>query len=189
MNKNESRYFYTASLMNEALLYLLEKKDFDFITIKEICQKAGVNRSTFYLHYQNMNDLLEETIENLNKKFIESFPKDVSLEKAINEDLILTREKYLTPYLRFIKENKRIFMVIVNKKVTFKSEDTFKRMHKHIFTPIINSFDVKEEEKEYILEFYTKGVLAIIFRWIERDCPDEETLIIDLITRLTKKYD
>lgn len=189
MNKNESRYFYTASLMNEALLYLLEKKDFDFITIKEICQKAGVNRSTFYLHYQNMNDLLEETIENLNKKFIESFPKDVSLEKAINEDLILTREKYLTPYLKFIKENKRIFMVIVNKKATFKSEDTFKRMYKHIFTPIINYFDVKEEEKEYILEFYTKGVLAIIFKWIERDCPDEETLIIDLITRLTKKYD
>lgn len=189
MNKNESRYFYTASLMNEALLYLLEKKDFDFITIKEICQKAGVNRSTFYLHYQNMNDLLEETIENLNKKFIESFPDDVSLEKAINEDLILTREKYLSPYLKFIKENKRVFSVLVNNKETFKSEDTFKKMYKHIFFPIISSFDVKEEEKEYIIDFYTRGVLAIIFKWVEKDCVDDESLIIDLITRLTKKYD
>ena len=48
MNKSESKYYNTAVLMDEALLLLLETKDFDFITIKEICKKAGVNRSTFY---------------------------------------------------------------------------------------------------------------------------------------------
>ena len=57
MNKSESKYFNTALLMDEALLFLLEKKDFEFISIKEICDKAGVSRSTFYLHYENMNDL------------------------------------------------------------------------------------------------------------------------------------
>lgn len=51
MNKQESRYAGTASLMDEALLLLLEQKDFDRITVKELCQKAGVNRTTFYLHY------------------------------------------------------------------------------------------------------------------------------------------
>ena len=55
MNKSESKYFNTALLMDEALLLLLENKEFEYITIKEICQKAGVNRSTFYLHYQNTN--------------------------------------------------------------------------------------------------------------------------------------
>ena len=73
MDKRESKYFFTASLMDDALLLLLEKKDFEFITVKELCQKAGVNRSTFYLHYENMNDLLEETISSLNKKFSASF--------------------------------------------------------------------------------------------------------------------
>ena len=52
MNKSESKYYNTALLMDEALLLLLEKKDYDYITIKEICEKAGVNRSTFYLHYE-----------------------------------------------------------------------------------------------------------------------------------------
>jgi AcrR family transcriptional regulator len=56
--------------MNQALIALLEKKDIAFISVTEITQKAGVNRSTFYLHYENIYDLLEETIENLNKKFI-----------------------------------------------------------------------------------------------------------------------
>ncbi|MBP5631164.1 MAG: TetR/AcrR family transcriptional regulator [Clostridia bacterium] len=56
MNRQESKYQYTASLMDEALLLLLEQKDYDAITVKEICQKAGVNRSTFYLHYESMNE-------------------------------------------------------------------------------------------------------------------------------------
>ena len=72
MKKNESKYFYTATLMNQALLSLLEKKDIEFITVTEITKKAGVNRSTFYLHYDNVYELLEETIENLNKQFIQT---------------------------------------------------------------------------------------------------------------------
>ena len=73
MNKSESKYFNTALLMDEALLFLLEKKDFEFISVKEICDKAGVSRSTFYLHYENMNDLLIETLGLINKKFNDSF--------------------------------------------------------------------------------------------------------------------
>ena len=59
--------------MNQALLSLLEKKDIDFISITEIAKKAGVSRSTFYLHYDDIYDLLEETLENLNREFVNSF--------------------------------------------------------------------------------------------------------------------
>ena len=65
MNKSESKYYNTACLMDQALLLLLEKKDFDYITVKEICEKAGVNRSTFYLHYETIDDLLMESIDYL----------------------------------------------------------------------------------------------------------------------------
>ena len=41
MNNNESKYFYTAGLMNQALLYLLEKKDIEFITVTEITKKRA----------------------------------------------------------------------------------------------------------------------------------------------------
>ena len=45
MNKNESKYFNTAVKMDKAFLARIEKKDFAYITVKEICEKAGVNRS------------------------------------------------------------------------------------------------------------------------------------------------
>ena len=45
MNRSESRYFATAARMDEAFLTLLAKKDFEYITVKEICEVAEVNRS------------------------------------------------------------------------------------------------------------------------------------------------
>lgn len=53
MNKSESKYFHTAERMDEALLSLLLEKDFEYITVKDICACAGVNRSTFYLQCES----------------------------------------------------------------------------------------------------------------------------------------
>lgn len=185
MNKNESKYFNTALLMDEALLLILERKDFEFITIKEICQKAGVNRSTFYLHYQNMNDLLEETIDLLNKRFASSFPKEITISQAINEDKILTQRKYLLPYLNFVKENKRAYKLTISNPSLFKSDVTFTRLYKSIFLPVLISSGTKEEERDYIFNFYMNGVVSIINKWLEKDCEDDVELIIDIIERLT----
>lgn len=69
MNRSESKYLNTAQAMDEALMSLLAEKDFESITITELCEKAHVNRSTFYLHYDSMAELLEETIDSANQAF------------------------------------------------------------------------------------------------------------------------
>ena len=51
MKNYESKYFNTATKMDLSLISLLKKKPFEYITVSEICKAAGVNRSTFYLHY------------------------------------------------------------------------------------------------------------------------------------------
>ena len=120
MNKNESKYFNTALLMDEALLILLETKEFEFITVKEICLKAGVNRSTFYLHYQNVNELLIEAIEMINKRFYESFSiKKFDVTKASKDESFFITLNYLIPYLNFVKDNKRVFKLIHDKPESF----------------------------------------------------------------------
>ena len=43
LNKSESKYFNTAVKMDKAFLDLLEHKDFEYITVKEICKTANVN--------------------------------------------------------------------------------------------------------------------------------------------------
>ena len=77
MNKSESKYFNTALRMNEALLALLEEKALEYITVKEICHQAGVNRSTFYLHYETISDLVHETLEMINQRFRPRIPSSL----------------------------------------------------------------------------------------------------------------
>lgn len=185
MNKQESKYSNTASLMDEALLLLLEQKDFDRITVKELCQKAGVNRTTFYLHYESMNDLLEETVDMINERFRESLsaipPGDPSKE-------VLTSEKYLRPYLGFIKENMRAYRVIHLKDQLFSSQRTFESFYQSVFSPALSHFGVSESEKKYVFAFYTQGTVAIIGKWLENNCQDDIDMIIDLISRHTMAY-
>lgn len=114
MNRSESRYFATAARMDEAFLTLLAKKDFEYITIKEICEVAGVNRSTFYLHYETMSDLLSESVGRMNEQFLASMEKDsdafsTKLRNCPRDELYLITPDYLTPYLSYIKNNKRLF--------------------------------------------------------------------------------
>lgn len=194
MNKSESKYFNTASLMDEALLCLLEKKDFEYITVKEICKKAGVNRSTFYLHYENVNDLLAETIELINKKFLLVFQDKKKKIKNIpcmkKEDLIFISPEYLTPYLEFIKQNQRIFRTTCRNPKLFEAEKTFTKMYAEIFKPILNKFNLSLQDQSYVFEFYAHGILAIIMKWVSLNCEDSvqhiQKLILDCVD--VKRY-
>ena len=192
MNKSESKYYNTALLMDEALLILLETKEFEFITVKEICQKAGVNRSTFYLHYENTSDLLAESIGLINKKFFETFKvNNIDVINSNKEELFFINEEYLIPYLEFVKENKRVFKLIHDKPSVFNAQKVFTKMYNDFFTIILSKYGVKEEEKQYIFEFYTQGTLSIVMKCLSNDCvesiEDISTLIISLINHKSNR--
>lgn len=114
MNKSESKYFATAMRMDEAFLRLLEKKDFAYITVKELCETAGVNRSTFYLHYETMADLLSESAQYMNEQFLTYMNRNTEtfvtkMKECPLDELYLVTQEYLTPYLNYIKEHQRLF--------------------------------------------------------------------------------
>lgn len=57
--KQDRRVKYTQMVLKEALLELLQDKPIERISVKEICEKADINRSTFYVHYGSPNELLD----------------------------------------------------------------------------------------------------------------------------------
>lgn len=183
MKKNEGKYFYTASLMNQALISLLEKKDIEFITVTEITKKAGVNRSTFYLHYDNIYELLEETIENTNKKFFDAFSMKVPFQISSKEDAFLITDDLLVPYLNFCKEHKRILKLAHRKPQVFQNKSFYQKMYDTVFYPAISQFVREENDRIYVLEFFTQGVVSVINKWVEFDCITE----IDEIVKIIKK--
>ena len=187
MNKNESKYFNTAIKMDEALISLLEKKDFAYITIKEICEEAGVNRSTFYLHYENTSDLLKETTRYILDKHFAYYSADTKgiserFETCEPKELIFITSEYIKPYLTFIKENRRIFKVAIKQFNSMKMNEVYSKMFTHVFDPILARFHVPEKERPYVIKFYLTGVFAIIMEWLGDDCTENMNVIIKIIT-------
>ena len=186
MNKNESKYFNTAVKMDKALLELLEKKDFEYITIKEICALAEVNRSTFYLHYENTSDLLKETTQYITDSFLSYFSVEKQsiayrFENSDLKDLVFITPEYLSPYLTFIKENQRVFKTSIKQFGSMDFNGVYNKMFKYIFNPILERFDFPENSRPYVLKFYLTGITAIVMEWLENDCSEEIDNIIKII--------
>ena len=191
MNKNESKYFNTAKKMNDALIALLETKEYEYITIKEICHIANVNRSTFYLHYSNMNDLLEETLESLNLSFNSHFKskenESTIISKENIEDLLLINDDHLIPYLNFIKENKNIYKVLKTYPQLFNANKTYDQMFRRLFVPIMNRFGLDEKWHKYVMDFYISGLTSIVLDWVYDDCKIPVQEVSDFIKELIVK--
>ena len=187
LNKSESKYYNTASLMDEALILLLEKKEYSFITVKEICEKAGVNRSTFYLHYETIDDLLSECIEYVGNKINKKFSNKVINKQVIKdsklEDLLLITPEYLLPYLEFLKENKAIYKIAYSQPNVFKEQYVVNYLHKNIFEPILNRFLVPKNEQKYMMSFYLSGMGALMVEWIKNDCKEDIQTIINILMK------
>ncbi len=175
MNKSESKYFNTATKMDLALIALLKKKPFEYITVSEICKMAGVNRSTFYLHYETIGDLLNETTRYILDEFLSYFSIDTQsiafnlMECELN-DLVFICDKYLTPYFTYIKDHKEVFKVALAQNKIFGFEDVYKRMFEKIFNPILDRFNYPSDIRQYVMMYYLNGVNAIICEWLKNGC-------------------
>lgn len=71
--KNNKRFKDTELLIQQSLIELLEGRELRQISVKELCEKAGINRSTFYAHYLDIFDLMEKIDVNMSQNLLEQF--------------------------------------------------------------------------------------------------------------------
>lgn len=109
----------TKRLLKESLIELLNEKEINKITIKEICDNADLNRSTFYAHYTDIYELLDEITQDL--------ISHVPMAEGINTYSISNIEECIS----YIQENKKTFSVLLElgvyrKYLTRKTSEIFK---------------------------------------------------------------
>ncbi len=166
LNRSESKYFNTAVRMDEALIELLETQEFSYISVKSICEKAGVNRSTFYLHYENTSDLLAETLQYILDSFTSCFQTDAKstiekIQDAPIDKLHFLTEDYLVPYLKYIKKNRRIYQAAFENKA-YETDKKYSGLYTYILEPILGRFGFAEKDRKYVSAFYIRGITGIV---------------------------
>lgn len=147
----------TKRLLKDSLFELLETKSISQVTIKELCEKADLNRSTFYLHYQDQYELMEE-VENEVSENTAKYLQNVSSN--------MDTTTYISAFLGYIKDNASIFSVLLAQHEYLNFQDTLIR---NVLGNLKENLPLSYNGilKDYLFNFMVFGSLQIIRDWIK----------------------
>lgn len=186
--KEDLRISRTKRLLYEAFVQLLKEKPFYKISIHALADCAQINRVTFYLHYQNMNDFIEHFLdENLSK--IEEI-----LIHSYDETLpTLDREQQMFEHLLiYIQEHKDMFNLLLVEKALPQFERQLIQMLKsttveHIHNVVTidqKSISDYEMPREVAAWYAVSAMMGTITFWLEHDLPYSPKYLANKIVRL-----
>jgi AcrR family transcriptional regulator len=168
MEKTDIRVQFTRKVLRDSLVELMKEKSILHISIREICETAGVSRSTFYTYYRDQYELLEQMEE---ETFIE-FDKVV---KKYNPSGVMPAAKELTTLienaLRYVAGNHNSIQVLLSEN----GESEFQRKFAKFLTDRLrqsrNTGQVKalpdEQTLNYCSDFMRDGCIAIVQEWLK----------------------
>ena len=171
------RFQSTEGKIEKAVMTLLKKRKYDSFSVKDICAEAGVNRSTFYAHYLDINDLMIKIEDNISQEMQGVLSPLYSLTSGN-----LSENPFIA-FFRFILENKAFYKAFI--KSNTPSFLAPKMMKKSAFllqqVAAKEKFNYSETEINYHLHFFGGGLKAVCVQWLLNDCsesPEEMAKII-----------
>lgn len=158
LNLNES----VKEALEIALIKLMRKKDINKIKVTELCEAAGVGRSSFYRNFEGLEDI---AVSYVNRIYSEYFR-----ERPVNPDIYKkgTYDFFLKERFRFIRKNGDFFTAINRNGMLY---EVMRRMDANVKTKFLVS-DVSESE--YFTAMTMGFTAGIIEEWVERGMKESE---------------
>lgn len=171
----DARIRKTKEKLSTALIQLLKEQDFIEITPAKICEKAEINRSTFYRNYRNTTQLKDE----MERKILDSV--DWSDRDF---DLVYSRKSILKQ-LDFLREKRDAFSALSSN--CFK-ESIFDKISRKLISSAISQYPkyqdkVSRQEYEKNCVFLIGGMVSIIFNWYTDGMKEDPEKVTDFILR------
>lgn len=168
-------------VLKDSLLKLLKEKPISSITIKEICELADINRSTYYSHYSSQYDLLHS----IEEEFIEDMVATLSQYNFSKEEEALQMTEKIFEHIRE-KSNICQTLLSENSDIHFQKKGML-ITKQFIFKNWINESQLDQETYEYISIFLVSGCIYVIKNWLENGMnktPKEMAIMInDLLNK------
>ncbi len=170
--KQDRRVRRTRKLLRDSLVSLMEEKEFKNISVKDIAERADLNRGTFYLHYNDSYHLLQDIEEEILHDFQEMIN---NYRYSSSHDTLLPA---LNPIISYVSENTAICRILFENSPSTDFLDRFRSLIHASGREIVKAVYPHAEETtvEYFFEFLTYGLIGMLKRWIEtgRQMPQEE---------------
>lgn len=174
--KNNSRYKDNEVRMEAALMDLMKKKDFEKITVREICEIADVNRTTFYAHFLDMYDMLDRMEVFLHEELLSEYADRNDLSRQM-----FSSASFYT-FLRHIRKHQVFYRTALKNRRDFPLKRGYDEMLNQIVRPsCIKAGIESEEEIMYYFVSFQAGFTMILRRWVENGCKLSEEQLAEII--------
>ena len=167
----------TKRKLSRSLISLLTSKSITEIDVSELCEKAGINRTTFYKHYASLYHLLDELIVQFFKRIETLF---LSLSSGENTT---SKVVYL---LKYLKQNREFVTIIMNNN-SFSSISERLIQLNFICNLINSNIQYRKNayvSEDYYVDFIISGWIAAIRRWVNENCDLDVNTLARLLTSI-----
>ncbi len=140
---------------------LLMKKPFERITVKDIAEKCGINRKTFYYYFSDMDDLLQKAFDWEITAYIESIPPEKSVEESISDFLNLLNEYKAVVYHAYNSAS--------CEKIKGYIRQSMLSMIKSSMEHMLNKYKITREQGDIICSLYSYIFVGFVIDWLDSD--------------------
>ena len=183
LKKEDRRVRRTKKLLTQALTELLQKKQVNEITVKELTDLADMNRGTFYMYYKDIFDMLEKIEDELFQKL------DVIAQSHEHGDPTQQVKPILLDLFRFIEENQEMCRVLLspNGDMNFlhRLYEAIRGRSLEIWKDQMGSLG--EKEFDYRYSFVIFGCAGMIRAWVNRSCQETDMQMAELADRMIRR--
>ena len=150
----------TKDALASALKQMMSVKPIEKITVKDLVELCGVNRQTFYYHFDDVYDLLEWVFEQVGNRVL---PKEVVYEHW-REDVMI--------FFEYLYDNSAFAMNVYNSSNRLYMLRYLKTRLQSCITSfaviVSEGRNVDRQDFDFVVEFYANGIIGLISQWMDR---------------------
>ncbi|MBQ9196522.1 MAG: TetR family transcriptional regulator C-terminal domain-containing protein [Clostridia bacterium] len=181
--KEDRRVRRTKKLLTQALTQLLQEKQINEITVKELTDLADMNRGTFYLYYKDIFDMLEKIEDSM----FEALDAIVSLHE--HDDVTAQTKPILLDLFRFIEDNQEMCRVLLS---PHGDMNFLHRLNEVVREKCLLAWaNIREEKNEsdfdYHYSFVVFGCAGLIRAWVNRSCREPVDQMAELADAMIRR--
>ncbi|MFD2831596.1 TetR/AcrR family transcriptional regulator [Corticicoccus populi] len=183
--KDDLRKIKTRMALDGAFTSLIKEKSFDDISVKDITERAMINRGTFYMHFQDKYELLNayetELLSGLSKNLMENIDEHQKLTRKMAKDIAIKTFEYVDV------NSERIIALFNNpgvKGFEQKIQEYMSAYYRDKVSQILNPEKVKVDI-DYLIAYITGAHISLMKRWLEnqrRESWEELAQILEIIS-------
>lgn len=156
-NKEDKRIKYTKMFLKEALIDLMQNKPVDQISITELCNKADINRNTFYSHFTTVHDVLIMIENDMEEELLNGMNLQLH-SKAVIAELFENINKYGNIYRVLLSSNGDMGFM----------QSLYSKIEKIVIADFIKDQIILDDEKmEMLFSFLFFGSMSIVKKWVD----------------------